>query len=332
MRSTGEPLNDLVSVVVPVYNAALYLDACVNSLINQSYGNIEIILVEDHSTDNSLEVCRKYAQAEPRIRLIVHEKNTGYGVGRNDGIDVANGKWVMLLDADDEYLPDAVEKMVRSAQKYDAQVVFAEFYYVYDDNTRKVEKCIIPEGAYSRAEFASMCLTKLTWEYLSYPCVKIYSKVFLDEHRIRLSEYHDGTFLIDALSYADRVGVLNEPIALYNVREGTISRSLRLNMYEFFSEVDNRLEKFFIDCKVMDDEHYIKTLEKHMVLVKASLRNPVKYGKYKDFSVVFDQVSGSDSINKLYRNKLRIKTIRNKVYLLLLQMRARFLLYLLILC
>ena len=184
MRSTGEPLNDLVSVVVPVYNAALYLDACVNSIINQSYGNIEIILVEDHSTDNSLEMCRKYAQA-----------------------------------------------------------VFAEFYYVYDNNTRKVEKCIIPEGVYSRAEFALMCLTKLTWEYLSYPCVKIYSKVFLDEHRIRLSEYHDGTFLIDALSYADRVGVLNEPIALYNVREGTISRSLRLNMYEFFSEV-RKVQRF----------------------------------------------------------------------------------------
>ncbi len=128
MRSTGEPLNDLVSVVVPVYNAALYLDACVNSIINQSYGNIEIILVEDHSTDNSLEMCRKYAQAEPRIRLIVHEKNTGYGVGRNDGIDAANGKWVMLLDADDEYLPDAVEKMVHSAQKYDAQAVFAGLF------------------------------------------------------------------------------------------------------------------------------------------------------------------------------------------------------------
>ena len=92
----------LVSVIVPVYNAAAFLDKSVSSLLRQTHSNIEVILVDDGSSDDSLKKCREWEKTDSRVRTLVHEKNMGSEAARNDALDVMKGQWVMFLDADDE--------------------------------------------------------------------------------------------------------------------------------------------------------------------------------------------------------------------------------------
>ena len=114
----------LVSIIVPVYGTEAYLPACIESICNQTYKNIQIILVDDQSPDSCPEICDEYAQRDSRI-LVIHQKNTGVSGARNTGLNYALGVYIMFVDSDDELIPDAVEILVQDAQKYGADIVWA---------------------------------------------------------------------------------------------------------------------------------------------------------------------------------------------------------------
>lgn len=104
---------ELVSVVIPVYNVESYLSKCLDSLVNQSYKNIDVILVDDGSTDTSPIICDNYSAKYPNINVI-HQKNAGVSAARNKGIDSANGKYIYFVDPDDWCELDAIEVMYNS--------------------------------------------------------------------------------------------------------------------------------------------------------------------------------------------------------------------------
>ena len=103
-------LSPLVSIIVPVYNVERYIKRCVDSLQGQSLQNIEIILVDDGSKDNSGRLCDEFAQQDPRIHVI-HKQNAGQGLARNDGLNIAKGRYVLFIDSDDFIEPDTCEKL-----------------------------------------------------------------------------------------------------------------------------------------------------------------------------------------------------------------------------
>ena len=118
--------NPLVSVIVPVYNVEQYLDECLNSIRKQTYENLEIIVVEDCSTDNSLNTFIKHAE-DSRIKLIQHEKNSGLSVARNTGIDAAQGEFIMFVDSDDLVHLSLIELCVKYAIVNDADLITYNF-------------------------------------------------------------------------------------------------------------------------------------------------------------------------------------------------------------
>lgn len=103
-------LSPLVSIIVPVYNVERYIKRCVDSLQGQTLQNIEIILVDDGSKDNSGRLCDEFAQQDPRIHVI-HKQNAGQGLARNDGLNIAKGRYVLFIDSDDFIEPDTCEKL-----------------------------------------------------------------------------------------------------------------------------------------------------------------------------------------------------------------------------
>ena len=111
-------MSALISVVVPVYNAEKYLDKCIQSIINQKYSNLEIILVDDGSKDNSLELCKKYAESDKRIKVI-HKENEGVSTARNSGIEVASGDFIAFIDSDDYIDENMYFNMMQKASEYD---------------------------------------------------------------------------------------------------------------------------------------------------------------------------------------------------------------------
>ena len=121
-------LKDKISVIVPVYNVEKYLNKCVESIVNQTYTNLEIILVDDGSPDNCPQMCDEWAKKDNRIKVI-HKKNGGLSSARNAGLGMVSGAYVTFVDSDDWIDNDALEKMLRSAHKNKADIVSAGFYF-----------------------------------------------------------------------------------------------------------------------------------------------------------------------------------------------------------
>jgi len=128
----------LVSVIIPVYNAEKYLSKCIESIINQTYKNIEIILINDGSTDNSSNICDAYISKDNRIKVI-HKQNEGVSTARNLGIEEAKGEYISFVDSDDWLVPDAYERIMHCISKYNVDVVMFE-YFVDNYNGNEIHK------------------------------------------------------------------------------------------------------------------------------------------------------------------------------------------------
>lgn len=122
----------ILSVIVPIYNVETYLEKCINSIINQTYSDLEIILIDDGSTDNSLSICKKYIEIDSRI-ILIHQKNLGVSVARNKGIDIAKGEWITFVDSDDYLAANAYESLICQAEENNCDVAIMDFAYVDKD-------------------------------------------------------------------------------------------------------------------------------------------------------------------------------------------------------
>lgn len=132
-------MNDLISIIIPVYNVEKYLDKCLDTIINQTYKNIEIIIVNDGSTDNSLDICNKYKSLDNRVKLF-SIKNTGLSGARNYGIKKSTGKYLSFIDSDDYIDLDMIEVLYRNIINEKADLSCCSFYEVFKDGIKKKSK------------------------------------------------------------------------------------------------------------------------------------------------------------------------------------------------
>lgn len=131
-------MSDLVSVIVPVYNVEKYLARCLDSIINQTYTNLEIILVDDGSKDSSGQICDEYAAKDQRIKVI-HKQNGGLSSARNAGLDIASGSYIEFVDSDDWIDKDTVKENLELIINENSNVVFFNHYQVFDDHIYECE-------------------------------------------------------------------------------------------------------------------------------------------------------------------------------------------------
>ena len=108
---------NMISVIIPVYNVENYWHVCLNSILEQSYGDFEIICIDDASTDSSLEILEYFAKKDSRVKILKNNSNRGPGFSRNRGLDVAEGKYISFLDGDDWFSPDAFETLIKKAEQ-----------------------------------------------------------------------------------------------------------------------------------------------------------------------------------------------------------------------
>lgn len=131
----------LVTIVLPVYNVENYLDRCVDSVVAQTYGNLEIILVDDGSTDNCPRICDDWSARDSRIK-VVHKENAGLGMARNTGIEHASGDYICFFDSDDYIREDAIELIVRCIEETSAELVVFGFTFV--NSKGEPERSVVP--------------------------------------------------------------------------------------------------------------------------------------------------------------------------------------------
>lgn len=133
--------NGLITIIVPIYNVEKYLERCIESIVNQTYTNLEIVLIDDGSTDKCAEICDEWRKKDRRIK-VVHKKNEGLGMARNSGIENATGEYIYFVDSDDYIDLDTIEKCYRMARREEADLVTFGFYRVYSNG--RLGKSSIP--------------------------------------------------------------------------------------------------------------------------------------------------------------------------------------------
>ena len=175
---------DLVSVIVPVYNAEETIKRCVDSLLNQSYKEIQIVLVDDGSKDRSLPLCEKFAKEDTRV-LVVKKENGGVSSARNYGIEQSRGKYIMFLDSDDWFEESMVEHYVRLMREHDASVVIGGLQGTYADNPESFIKSLPVYGKKDTALWNVICDSSEMFGYIG---GKLFRKDIVDTALIRFNE------------------------------------------------------------------------------------------------------------------------------------------------
>ncbi len=223
---------DLVSVVIPIYNTEKYLVRCLDSVVTQTWIDLEIILLDDGSTDSSLKICHSYASQDDRI-IIIEKQNTGISDTREIGVQRATGKWIAFLDSDDWYHKSFIEQMVNACRKYKTDVAFCRFYEVYGK-----EKFIYPSAEtrsiLSGAEAIYNILLPNTVGYFTSLWNKLYCLELIKKENIhfnrKLHVGEDELWLVQLLKKCDSVICINSPLYYYRNRKESLSRSSILSL------------------------------------------------------------------------------------------------------
>lgn len=228
-----------VSVIVPVYNVEPYIKRCLESLVNQTLKNIEIIVVNDGSPDNSQDIIDKYVKKYPNKVKSYIKENGGQGSARNFGLTVASGEYIGYVDSDDYVELDMYEKMYKKAIKSNLDIVICGSYNVYENGKREIEldREIFKDNK-KNAFFGRMAV----WN-------KIYKKQLLLDSNISFRSklwYEDLDFTLQILTKAKKIGYINKPFYNYLIREGSTMNNSKvdrnLEILLAFDEVVNNSE------------------------------------------------------------------------------------------
>lgn len=215
-------MEPLVSVIVPVFNCEEYIDRCIESLITQSYRNLEIIIINDGSTDNSASKCDAWSLKDERI-IIVHKKNGGLSDARNVGIDTASGEYISFVDGDDSVHPDIYELFVQKAINYNGDIVCCGKNKIYSDHVRKTQT-IKRIRIYSNIE----AINELFYgkEIDESSCDKFFKRHLFNDTRFPVNEINEDLATIPYVFYkSNKIIHLGLPLYNYYQNNGSITRS-----------------------------------------------------------------------------------------------------------
>lgn len=226
--------NPKVSVVIPIYNVEKYLDRCISSVVNQTYENIEIILVDDGSPDNCPAICNDWAKKDNRIKVI-HKQNAGLGMARNTGIDHATGDYIFFFDSDDYVDERIVEKCVDSAVKTNADTVVYGRKDLFEDGTVIEKRINSKKSFYCGNEIKNIILPGMfTYDFgfgvsawgkmFSLDIIRNNELRFKSEKEI-ISE--DAYFTLEYFSNVSGLFLISEGLYYYFKRNNSLSRSFK---------------------------------------------------------------------------------------------------------
>ena len=229
---------DLISVIVPCYNVEKYVSMCIESLINQTYSNLEIILVDDCGTDNTAKILREYVKKDKRIKLIKNEKNSGLSFSRNVGLKEANGNYIGFIDSDDYVSLDFYEKLMQSIKKNHSQVAICDMKIVYEEtNEEQLSKC------YTGNKFS--LINVINNGLAASACNKLFKKEIISKYEFEVGKVNeDIAVVIPALVNSKKISYAKDVYYYYIQRGGSIQNSgFSDKRFDIFYGVDTTLDR-----------------------------------------------------------------------------------------
>ena len=278
----------VVTIIIPVYNVEPYLEQCLDSLLNQTLNNFEVICVDDGSTDHSLLILRQYASKDSRI-IVKQQEHRGAGAARNLGLQFASGEYVIFLDSDDFFESELLETLVEAIDAEHSDIAVCKARKFYNDTTEfrpfpasiRNEYCP-PVSPFSPHEFPKYIFNM----FQIAPWNKMFRHSFIQAHHILFQEIpraNDVAFVIEALSLAKKITVVKKELVNYRINTGTSLQQTNdktpLSFWSAFTEAKNRLiltghyeeyKQSFLNCVLINTFYNLRsvnTIEAHDVIV-----------------------------------------------------------------
>lgn len=290
--------NPLVSIIVPVYNVEKYLVKCLDSICSQTLKDIEIICVNDGSTDGSLKILEEYQKKDERIRIIT-QSNQGLSAARNTGLEIATGKYIGFVDSDDFISLNMYEDLYNTIVKYDTDVVICNHFSMVNNSITGGSKHVYNQDGLLKTEKEYIYNLLKDESIQNFVWSRLYKMEVLDGVRFRVGRVFEDVYLsVDLLGRINSAYYLNEPLYCYRIREGSITSSLDDKGLEdsinsvclMFSSVKER----FPDLLNLNVFYSLKLLAYMMSRYnKKDIDKMIK--KYKEkIKLIFDEIKNVD--------------------------------------
>lgn len=260
-------MNELVSILLPVYNVEKFLEKCIVSILNQTYTNFELILVNDGSTDSSLEICRRMEKQDSRIR-VVDKPNGGLSSARNAGLEAAQGEYILFLDSDDWIEPDMLECLYSLMTEHHADLSVCNFYAeLPNGEERRCETLHLKEEPYVTDHISEVIEILEKAIKFPYSWNRLYRMSIIRAYGIRFEEFFvTGQDLDFNLKYVQHAGtcVLTDKPYYHYINHGTGSLCARYkkDLYAIVSELSTRRQNTYRHFGMLDREETARLYER----------------------------------------------------------------------
>ena len=325
-----------VSVIIPVYNVEQYLRECLDSVVNQTLKDIEIILVDDGSTDSSLSICNEYAQKDSRI-TVLQQDHKGAGAARNKGINKSNSEFVIFLDSDDFYPEkDILECLYNNAKEHNVYICGGSFSSLYPNN--KINS--LYNNTFEGYTFKENRLIQYTDYQFDYGYHRfIYNRQFIKDNNIYFPDYkrfQDPPFFIKAMYKAREFYAITKITYLLRCRHKTINWTTDKKMGLLNGIQDNlnfakqhKLEKlYYLTCERLNQHAYaFDNLEFPVtpsVFIKLmTIINNLDWQTIKKYNVNFELNKNYNLLKVFYQNIFSLRTFKNHKIITVLGIRMK---------
>lgn len=225
-----------VSIITPLYNGEEFIEETINSVLNQSYTNWEMIITDDNSIDNSFKIVEKYLKSDPRIKYVKLDKNQGAAVCRNTSIEMAKGKYIAFLDSDDIWKKDKLERQIQFMEKNNYYFTFTKYQQILEDGTKTEKQISVPKVINYKKALLYNPVGCLTAVYNQEKLGKIYMPL--------IRKRQDYGLWLKILKITQGYG-LNENLAYYRLRKSSMS-SNKAEMIKWHWILYRNIEKMSI--------------------------------------------------------------------------------------
>ncbi len=306
----------MISVIVPVYNTEKYLSRCIDSVLSSTYTDFELLLINDGSTDQSLDICRKYKEQDNRITLISQE-NQGVCAARNLGLRVCRGDWIIFIDSDDYISSDFLE-MTACAEYQDKDLLLFDFdrsgnterqtasaiYYEKEDMHELIRRILVPEKlpGDGNVDFRT-------------PCARAFRRSVIDRYSIRFSrDITIGEDLLFNLAYqlrADSCAYIPKPVYHYDMHRGSSSRSFHPSLLENHIRLQRQVKELLEKCSAFscfENAYYSYSLENLTYVLVHGIFSPHSTRSYRENCRLCVRMQK----NKIYREAMKYN-LRNGI-------------------
>lgn len=269
---------ELISIIIPVYKVEKYLESCLNSIVNQTYQNLEIIVIDDGGKDNCPAICDKYAKIDSRIK-VVHQENRGLSGARNAGIDIANGKYIIFVDSDDTVEKDLVKELYNCMNKYNTDIAICGRNYVFEDGNVICKQQNDIEKIF---EFEEAIIEMNKFELFDMSAwAKIYKTDLFEQIRFPEGKLSEDYFIMYKLiELAGKVSYISKPLYNYLQRQSSISRNKNIN-HDFIEAAKKQLEDLEPKYPRIKNTLHVAYASSNLTVLDFYIKNKVKCPKEK---------------------------------------------------